>query len=262
MKNKFGKESRLYIRAKVSDGKTCLQDSYFTAPFKIAKPFYEGHGGFMNLMVMSASAGVMEGDNYRIEVELDKGARVKLEGQSYQKIHRMKNGTAVQYNSFTLADGAFLDYAPNPTIPFADSAFYSNTECRMEEGSAFIYSEILAAGRVKSGEIFRFREYHSGIKIYYGWELIFLENQFLFPKVQNLEGIGFFEGFTHQASMGFFCKQISDELIDKLCVMLTAMEDVQFGLSKTKKYGFVVRILGNSSDRLESILKLIRNILY
>jgi len=56
MKNKFGKESRLYIRAKVSDGKTCLQDSYFTAPFKIAKPFYEGHGGFMNLMVMSASA--------------------------------------------------------------------------------------------------------------------------------------------------------------------------------------------------------------
>jgi len=61
--------------------------------------------------------------------------------------------------------------------------------------------------------------------------------------VQNLEGIGFFEGFTHQASMGFFCKQISDELIDKLCVMLTAMEDVQFGLSKTKKYGFVVRIL-------------------
>jgi len=34
MKNKFGKESRLYIRAKVSDGKTCLQDSYFTALLK------------------------------------------------------------------------------------------------------------------------------------------------------------------------------------------------------------------------------------
>jgi len=130
MKNKFGKESRLYIRAKVSDGKTCLQDSYFTAPFKIAKPFYEGHGGFMNLMVMSASAGVMEGDNYRIEVELDKGARVKLEGQSYQKIHRMKNGTAVQYNSFTLADGAFLDYAPNPTIPFSIRRYWPRAGLR------------------------------------------------------------------------------------------------------------------------------------
>ena len=39
MKNKFGKESRLYIEAKVLNGKTYLEDSYFTAPYKIAKPF-------------------------------------------------------------------------------------------------------------------------------------------------------------------------------------------------------------------------------
>lgn len=259
MKNKFGKESRLYLKAKVSNGKTYLEDSYFTAPFKIAKPFFEGDDGVMSLMIMSSSAGVMEGDTYMIDVELDKDARVKLESQSYQKIHRMKDGKAVQYNSFDLAKGAFLDYAPRPTIPFAHSSFCSNTVCRLAEGAAFIYSEILTAGRVKSGEAFEFREYLSGMRIYYGRELIFLENQFLYPQEQNLEGIGFFEGFTHQASMGFFYDQIKDDLLDKLYGILEAMEGVQFGVSKTKKYGLIIRILGNSSDSLESILSLIRN---
>jgi len=259
MKNKFGKESRLYIKARELDGKTYIQDSYFTAPFKIAKPFFEGDDELMSLMIMSSSAGVMEGDTYRIDVELEKCAKVRLESQSYQKIHRMKDGKAVQYNCFNLAEGAVLDYAPKPTIPFADSSFYSNTVCRMEEGAAFIFSDILSAGRVKSGEAFRFREYCSGMRIYYEKELIFMENQFLCPKEQNLGEIGFFEGFTHQASMGFFYGQINNDLLDKIYVILESLEDVQFGISKTKKYGLIVRILGNSSDILENILSLIRN---
>ena len=258
MNNKFGKESQLYIKVKDLNGKTYLEDSYFTAPFKIAKPFFDGADGVMSLMVMSSSAGVMEGDTYRIDVQLDKDTKVRLETQSYQKIHRMKDGYAAQYNSFNLEKGAFLDYAPKPTIPFAHSNFCSNTECRLAEGAAFIYSEILTAGRVKSGETFRFREYRSGMRIYYGSELIFLENQFLNPQEQNLEDIGFFEGFTHQASMGFFYDQINDALIEKLYIILETMEDVQFGISKTKKYGLIVRILANSSDGLESVLSLIR----
>jgi urease accessory protein len=132
----------------------------------------------------------------------------------------------------------------------------------LAEGAAFLYSDILSAGRVKSGENFKFREYRSGIRIYYCKELIFLENQFLCPQEQNLEGIGFFEGFTHQASLGFFYNQINDDLIDKLFGVLEAMEDVQFGISKTKRYGLFVRLLGAGSENLESILSLIRNEIY
>jgi len=171
----------------------------------------------------------------------------------------MKVGKAVQYNSFTLYEGAFLDYDPKPTIPFADSSFYSSTVCRLTEGAALIYSDILAAGRVKRGEVFRFREYRSGMRIYYGKELIFLENQFLNPKEQSLEQIGFFEGFTHQASLGIFYDRMKDNLINKLYDILETVEDIQFGISKAKKYGLIVRVLGNSSDNLEMVLSLIKN---
>jgi urease accessory protein len=262
MHNQFGKESCLYLKTEALNGKTYLKDLYFTAPLKIAKPFYEDTDDLMSIMVMTASAGVMEGDSYRIDAKLGKGSRVILGSQSYQKIHRMKDGHADQHSFFVLEEGAFLDYAPRPTIPFNGSCFYTTTECRMAEGSAFLYSEILAGGRVKSGETFQFKEYRSGTSIYYGKELIFLENQFLCPKEQSLAGIGFFEGYTHQASMGFFNDHVDDELIDNLYEILEGMDDVQFGISKTKKYGLVLRILGSSSDELESILCCIKKEIY
>ncbi len=261
MKNQFGKESRLFIKSKALNGKTYLEDSYFTAPFKITKPFYENNYGMMSIMVMAASAGVMEGDAYKIDMELGVESKVRLESQSYQKIHRMKDGYAYQHNRFNLEKGSFLDYSPRPTIPFKDSCFCSTTECRMAGGSAFLYSEILAGGRVKSGEIFKFREYRSGIRIYYGNELIFVENQFLCPMEQNLGGIGFFEGYTHLGSLGFFHDKVDDDLIDDIYVELEAIEDLQFGISKTKKYGLVVRILENSSDKLENILGCVKSII-
>ncbi len=261
MKNPFGKESLLLIKSKAINGKTYLENSYFSAPFKIAKPFYEDNG-IMSIMVMSASAGIMEGDTYRIDVELDAESKVRLESQSYQKIHRMKEGCALQHNSFRLGKGSFLDYWPKAVIPFKDSRFRSTMECRMAEGSAFLYSEILSGGRVKSGEVFEFGEYRSSIRIYYGNELIFAENQFLCPMEQYLGGIGFFEGYTHLASLGFFYDKLDDSLIDDIYEELETMEGLQFGISKAKKFGLVVRILENRSDKLENILGCVKHIIY
>ena len=139
MANSFGKDSELHIKTRVSNGTTILEDSFFTAPYKVAKPFFNHDRNLMNIVVMSASAGIMEGDCYRVNVSLGAGSRVALLGQSYNKIHRMGDGKATQMNRFFLEAGAFFDYAPKPTIPFAGSSFVSATECRMENGSAYLF---------------------------------------------------------------------------------------------------------------------------
>lgn len=107
---------------------TCLKDYFFTAPFKIAKPFLDEKTGVLNIIIMSASAGIMEGDCYRTRLELGTNARVALQGQSYTKIHRMQDGQASQFNQFILAEGAFLDYTQQPTIPYAGSSYQSVSE--------------------------------------------------------------------------------------------------------------------------------------
>jgi urease accessory protein len=262
MPNHFGKDSELYIRAGAVNGKTILEDSFFTAPYKIAKPFYNENRRLMNIMVMSASAGIMEGDCYRVNVKLGEAARTALLGQSYNKIHRMKAGNASQFNQFSLGTGAFFDYAPKPTIPFAGSNFQSLTECRMESGSSYLYSEILACGREKSGERFEFKTYKNCNKVYLEDDLIFMDNQVLSPEQQVLDGIGFFEGYTHQATLACFSEKIEDNLLDRFYEILQEIEGIDFGLTKIKKYGVLARILGSSSDFLERILAMLRDEIY
>ena len=59
--NQFGKISRLELTAALSrGGKTFLQDSFFTSPFKVMKPFESG--GAITVFQQSASAGILAGD--------------------------------------------------------------------------------------------------------------------------------------------------------------------------------------------------------
>lgn len=262
MRHSFGKDSELYIKAGAKDGITILEDVYFTAPYKIAKPFFDNDTGVLDLVLMSASAGIMQGDSYKIRVEMERHARASLHGQSYSKIHRMKTGHASQTNTFILKEGALFDYAPRPCIPFANSSYHSTTDCYLDSGSVFLYSEVLACGRDKSGERFQFNEYRNCIRVYQHQELLFLDHQRYNPAFHDLEGIGFFEGYSHQATMGFFSDQLPENMINDLYDILYDIDGIDFGVSKTHKRGVVVRILGHGGDRVEKILLQLRREFY
>lgn len=60
--NKFGKISRITACAALKNGKTILEDLFFTAPYKIMAPFEKANGG-IQIMPLCASAGIMEGDS-------------------------------------------------------------------------------------------------------------------------------------------------------------------------------------------------------
>jgi len=147
-----------------------------------------------------------------------------------------------------------LDYAPNPTIPYAGSSFQCNSECFLHNGSAFLYSDVFACGRARRGERFEFREYKNCTKVYYQGDLIFFDHQVFMPGCRDLEGIGCFEGYSHQATLAFFYDNLNDQLLERLYDILKETCDVEFGLTKTKKFGLLVRILGTSADYLVKVL--------
>lgn len=262
MTNNFGKESLLFVKTKLSNNITVIEDSYFTAPYKIAKPFYNHEENMANLMVMCASAGIMEGDCYRINMEIGKGCAISLQGQSFSKIHQMNNGYAKQENHFKVKENAFFDYNPKPTIPFAKANYTSTTTCSLQKGSQYIYSEILACGREKSGEQFAFKQYKNCNKVYYYDELLFLDNQLLIPEDQQVRGIGFFENYTHQANLAYFCDNMDSSLVERLFCILEQFSNIEAGISITKKNGIVIRMLAYGSECLENIFRDIRTEIY
>lgn len=266
MENKFGKTSKLMIKAAVKDHQTVLQDVFFTAPFKIMHPFYQherfmphesfmNHEGFMTVMCLTASAGIMAGDEQEYAIFASEGAQLEFVSQSYEKIHKMASGCAKRLANLYVAKDAFLYYNPLPTLPFKDSAFISSLKVHLEDiSSKFILKEILSAGRCACGEQFEYRYYHNQINVYEGEQLIYADNTRLDPEHMTLSSIGMYEQYTHLGTLLLFHIHKGNAWFQAVRDLLESTPDLEGGITKAPHTAIVVRILGRQSEKISRII--------
>lgn len=197
--------SILKLTAENRNGRTVISQSEFTAPLKIAVPFYRD--GCTEVMMMAASAGILDGDEYDIEITVKENASLKFTAQSYSKIFKADRTGAKQRVRITVESGGSLIYMPCPAIPFADSIFDSRTEIRLKSDCTFAMTDILACGRSAMKERFAFKSWRSRTAVYCDDRLCFLDNQRLVPSETELSGIGFFEGRSHTGMLYIYGKE-------------------------------------------------------
>lgn len=255
--NYFGRTSRLNLISEYKNGRTELKEASFTAPFKVMQPFYpQGDSGRMQVMALSASAGLMEGDRQEIRIEAGKNSKMELFPQSYEKIHKMPEGYASRRTEIHVEKGASFQYNPVPAIPFAGSAFQSTTTAYLEdETSRFILGEIVSCGRYSHGERFRYRYYQSRIRVYCRRRLIYMDNTYFEPSDMDMEEIGMLEGFSHMGNLLLFHTDISYSDRKKIQSDLLEKEGIEGGASVTAGGDVVIRMLGNSSQALEEAVE-------
>lgn len=250
-----GKRGELKLRVALKEGYTVLKDAYNQVPLKIAKPFYlEPETGELFIYQMNPAGGMVQGDNYHLEIELEAGSRVFLTTQSATKIYRSPDSYAYQVNRFKLGEGAILEYFPDPVIPFAGSKFIGETEVHLSQGSTAFISEVVTPGRTARDEIFQFDSYHSKTKVYLNGDLIFWDNWRIVPSRQPLHSLGMYEGFTCQGNLFVFSEQVSQDLADKLHESCTSRPEIMASASLTAKNGIALRLLGNRSVDLEKAI--------
>lgn len=249
MENKYGKTSQLKLTMEHRDDKTILRDTYFTAPFKIIKPFYEN--GYMQVMQISVSAGVMEGDSQEICINALENSKSEIISQAYEKIHKMESGFAERVTEINVAKNSELIYNPLPVIPFKNSAFKNKLTVNLCDGSSkFILNEILTCGRVYSGEKFEYKFYNSRVCVNENNKLIFMDNSRYMPERTNMSEIGMYEGFTHLLNFTAFNYDFELEYIkhtvSKFCNNNNCIGGVTLGSTNFP----VIKILGDSADKL------------
>ncbi len=233
--------SLLHIVAEESDGRTIITDCRFTSPLKVARPFY--HGRMTEMMMMSASAGFLDGDMYDLQINVKERAILRFTGQSFTKIFRAKHQGVLQRVRLSVKSDGCLLYLPPPVIPFGGSAFRSHTDVNLEKGSRFLLCDILSCGRSGMHEQFAWRSYLSRTLVHVEGKPVFLDTQRLVPEQLRPDGIGFFEGFSHIGTAYIY-----------------GAEDVQIpecsNMAKTKAAeGICIRMLGNSAEEILSCLK-------
>lgn len=290
--NRFGRVSELRLRARARDGRTVVPEMFATMPFKVMHPFAASeaalpgfdpqvHAGPVEVMVMSVSAGIMAGDRQLMDVHVEEGAALRVTNQAFEKIHRMEDGGAAERaTEIRVAPGAWLDYAPLPQVPFADSSFSTRTAVSLADTTArFIYSEILSCGRAARGERFAYRRYRNRVAIDVAGTPVFLDNTDYRPSAaggaMDMETTGFYEGFTHLANLVLVNLDIDEErfaaarayLLEQTGVIgasaapagtAPAGDAVAGGITRLESGDCLVKVLGCRAQRLQEVLEGVR----
>jgi urease accessory protein len=111
------------------------------------------------------TAGLLQGDALQIEVCLSPGARAHVTTQAATKVFSMPDGWARQSTSLALGPGAYLEYLPDPIIPYHGSRLCQVTSIAVAADATLIYAEIVAPGRAAMGESLAFACYRNRLTV-------------------------------------------------------------------------------------------------
>jgi urease accessory protein len=253
--------AELHIETKLRDGITYLKRSYFTPPFKLADVREDKKDSTLQLMLMSSSPGILDGDEYRIKIELDEDCSLKLQTQSYQRLFTMK-GSAKQNLQVNMAKGSSFCYLPHPTVPHEGSDFTAKSKLCLSDDCTLIWGEILTCGRGQHGEVFTFSKYHNLTEIYLNNKLIIKENLMIKPSQIDVNMMGQLENYTHQASLIYLNNSVDiKHLKIQINNLLSNLNEVIYGITETPKNGLLIRILGYKGEQLHKALNQITDLI-
>ncbi|SIR35117.1 urease accessory protein UreD [Pontibacter lucknowensis] len=242
-------KSTIKVNAEREGALTLLKESCHNAPYKVIHYGSRHLHEHLELIMMSSSPGIMDGDEIDIEVNVHEDARLKLFTQSFNRLHPMEKG-AVQRTNVLVRKGGIYKFIPHPITPFANSIFRTVNEIHVDEHANLIWGDIIASGRVHSGESFQFTRLHSITKVYSGKKLVLFDNQLLEPGNQPFDSILFYERYTHQATL-IYVSPYAAELKAELDEILTAQyEEFTFGFTQCAPNAVMIRALGNEGVML------------
>ena len=136
------------------DGRTRLVKSLARPPFVVQRALYLDSclDDMAFLFLANPTAGIFQGDHQRISVSIGPDARAHITTQSATKIHAMPDSLATQETCLTVEDGAYLEYLPEPLIPFQGARFRQESQVMVAPGGSLLYGEVIAPGRLARGE--------------------------------------------------------------------------------------------------------------
>lgn len=236
------------------NGRTVAKHVYFQGALKVMRPVYHNNYSFPCYYLLNPGGGYLDGDTYHMKVSLDEDAELTLTTQSATKVYKTPNKEAYQVTEFYLGKNSYLEYLPDPLIAYKDARYFQKNIVHMEKGATLLYSDILTPGWSPSGERFSYDSLRLVNEIYLDNKLVAFDHIKLNPKSQELDSLGFMEGYTHLGSFIVVGEKTNAALLDQLHDTIR-QESAEFkaGLSQLNVSGFTIRILANSTQVIERV---------
>jgi urease accessory protein len=262
-------KANIHITVESKESISFLKDVYFNSPFKVADIREDKKDKTLQLMLMSSSPGILDGDLYNIDIDLKGSSSLQLNTQSYLRIYSMSN-SASQNFAVRMSSNCTFHYLPHPTVPHKNSNFTTSNKIHLSDDCLLIWGDILTCGRKLNEEEFQFTKFQSITELYMHERLIFKDNFLIEPSLCNYNGIGQMEGFTHQANyiyindrdLSWKGSEYQRQMGMKVLEYLSSQDSIIYGLTALQYCGLSLRILGYKAEQLQKTLQEVTNILY
>lgn len=246
-------ESRLFLETAFQNNRTQIKDVYFTSPYKIMSPFVDG--SHIEVMQMAASAGMLSGDVFQLELKFGRQSDVTYTSQSYEKVFRSKGKRTEKKVTIEVGEQAKIKYMPYPVIPFAESDFFGKNSIKVHPFATVLYADIFNCGRTGMGEYFQMKQYESSTRIYIDEQLAFADRTVLRPEQFQYQTMGMWQDFTHNGMLYLYLPEKEQEEKQIEWIRKEAKNlDGLCGVSRCQR-GMVVRTLTMSGDKIFQFFK-------
>ena len=141
--------------------------------------------------MMAASAGLLGGDHFSLNLDFGAKSDATFLSQSYEKVFNTDGKIASKNITISVGEEAKVCYMPYPAIPFAGSHYQSRAKIQIDPSAIFIYADIFTCGRTGMGEFFSMDMFQSKSQFYVGDKLVFADHTLIDPHKFDYTKIGF-----------------------------------------------------------------------
>ncbi len=139
----------------VRDGeRTVLRENRHLGPLRVQKALYPEGEAVCQAVVLHPPSGIAGGDHLAISAGIGQGAHAQLTTPGAGKWYRSGGAEASQCITFTVGEGATLEWLPQETIVFDGARARMKTRVALAADSRYIGWDILCLGRAAAGERF------------------------------------------------------------------------------------------------------------
>ncbi|MFI2606598.1 urease accessory protein UreD [Kitasatospora sp. NPDC018619] len=162
-----GKVGLLELAFERVGGRTELTGHYQKSPLQIMRPLYfdPARPDLAVTFLMSTGGGILQADRLRTDLHCGADTAVHLTTQAATKVYRMEHDYATQLVNLTAGPRAYVEYLPEPVIPFVDSRLYQRTVLTVEPDATVLAGETVLAGRLARGERNAYRVFASDLEV-------------------------------------------------------------------------------------------------
>lgn len=229
---------------------------YFNGIFKLSPRMDIGSEQIPTYFLMQLGGGVVEGEHYNISIELKENARAVVTTQAANKVYKCENDLeSLQETMVKLHENSVLEYINDPVILYRDAKYKQENKIYMTKSSTLIYTDGITSGWSPDKKRFQYKRARLKTDIYVDDNLVLSDNMIINPRESNIDDLGFMEGYKNFATLIIINDNINDKVIEELRYKVSEFNlDVNVGISSIEVNGFIVRIMGNLTQEIESII--------